>query len=211
MKAYPVSLDLTHCKVLVVGGGTVAHRKVCGVLDGGGCPDLIAPDLCPPLRALVEREGLCWKASRFAPGDTAGYTLVFAATDRREINAAVAREATTSGSLVNVVDMPGEGSFIVPAVLREGEVVVSLSTGGASPLFARVLRDRLRGVITPAIGRTAARLAELREEVHARWPGDETRRRSVWSSLITSEFLDAAAEGCDRDVEFRIAQCLSQS
>lgn len=209
--SYSVFLDLSCLRVLVVGGGTVACRKVTGVLEGGGRPELLSPELCPALAARAERRALRWERRPFAAGDTAGYALVFAATDRREVNAAVAREARAGGALVNVADAPEEGSFAVPALLREREVTVAVGTGGAAPLFARALRDRLRATITPGVGRTASRLARTRSEVHARWPEDESRRRALWKSLVTAEFLDAAIAGRDSDVEQQIARCLSRS
>jgi precorrin-2 dehydrogenase/sirohydrochlorin ferrochelatase len=208
---YPVLLDLARAPVLVVGGGAVALRKVEGLLEAGARPTLAAPELSPGVRALVEREGLTWRARPWRAGDAAGYRLVFAATDRPEVNAEVAREAEAAGALVNVADGPEASTFHVPAVVRQGEVVVALSTGGAAPLLARRLRERLEAVVTPGVGRAARRLTEVRAEIRARWPRDEARRREFWFELITPEFLDCAAAGQDEEVELRIIRCLSQS
>jgi len=91
-------------------------------------------------------------------------------------------------------------------------VVVAFSTGGASPLLARRLRERLaQTVVTPGLGRAARRLADVRAEVQARWAADSTRRRAFWFDLITPEFLDLAVAGRDEDVEQAIRRCLSQS
>lgn len=94
---------------------------------------------------------------------------------------------------------------------RRDDVVVALSTGGASPLLARRLRERLECVVTPGLGRAAGRLSALRGEVRERWPADEERRRAAWFHLITPEFLEAAIAGRDDEVEHRITACLSQS
>lgn len=208
---YPVLLDLRRCRVLVVGGGKVAARRVAGLLEVGGRPTVVAPELDPGLREAVEREGLTCHFRRYRPGDAAGFHLVFAATDRPEVNAAVAREAAEGGALVDRADAGGESSFHVPAVIRREEVVVALSTGGASPLLSRRLRERLEAVVTPGVGRAARRLEEVREEVRVRWPGDEARRRAFWFDLITPGFLDDAVAGRDEDVDMRISRCLSQS
>ncbi|MBV9774773.1 MAG: bifunctional precorrin-2 dehydrogenase/sirohydrochlorin ferrochelatase [Gemmatimonadetes bacterium] len=208
---YPVLLDLRRCRVLVVGGGAVAARKVAGVVEAGGRPTIVAPELAPELAALTEREGLPCHRRPYRAGDTAGFQLVFAATDRPEVNAAVAREAAEGGALVDRADAGGESSFHVPATVRRGEVVVALSTGGASPLLARRLRERLEEVVTAGVGRAARRLEELRDEVRVRWPRDEARRRAFWFDLITPEFLDDAVAGRDEDVDMRISRCLSQS
>ncbi|CAN5896197.1 MAG: bifunctional precorrin-2 dehydrogenase/sirohydrochlorin ferrochelatase [Gemmatimonadetes bacterium] len=209
--SYPALLDLRRLRVLIVGGGAVALRKAEGVLEAGGRPALIAPDVCAELGALVEREGLRWEARPYRAGDARSYHLVFAATDRREVNRQVAEESAESVALVNVADDPETSSFQVPATLRQGEVIVALATGGASPLLARRLRERLATVVTPGVGRAAARLRELRAELRARWPDDERRRRSLWFELVTPEFLDCAVAGQDEEVELRIARCLSQS
>lgn len=208
---YPVLLDLRRVRVLVVGGGAVATRKVEGVLEAGGSPTVVAPELSSRLGELVERVGLAWRPRSYEPGDAAGFGLVFAATDRPEVNARVAQEAEEAGALVNLAGAGPESGVHVPAVIRRGEVVVALSTGGASPLLARRLRERLEAVVTPGVGRAAGRLEEVRDEVRARWPDDEARRRAFWFELITPDFLDSAIEGRDEEVEARISRCLSQS
>jgi siroheme synthase-like protein len=209
--AYPVFVDVSRCRVLVVGGGAVAARKVRGLTDAGSRPEIVAPALDAGLRTDVERLGLAWHARPYAPGDARGSHLVFAATDDPAVNAAIAAEAEANGALANVAD-DGPGSiFHVPSAIRRDEVVVALSTGGASPLLARRLREALETVVTPGLGRTARRLALLRREVRARWPGDEARRRAFWFELVTSDFLDLAVAGSDEDVERHIERCLSQS
>lgn len=206
-----VMLDAARLSVLVVGGGAVATRKVRMVVDAGGRPEVVSPAVGDELREMVAAHGLVWHARPYVPGDARGRHLVFAATDRPDVNAAVAAEGEAERALVSLAD-DGEGSlFHLPAVLREGEVVVALSTGGASPLLARRLRDRLAALVTPGVGRAARRLAALRGEVQARWPGDERRRRALWFQLVTPELLDAAVAGRDEEVESRIARCLSQS
>lgn len=208
---YPVLLDAARLKVLVVGGGAVAARKARGVAEAGGRPEIVSPDACDELQALIERLRLVWHRRAYAPGDAAGRHLVFAATNRPDVNAAVAAEAEAAGALASVAD-DGEGSMVqVPAVIRRDDVVVAFSTGGASPLLARRVRERLESIVTPGLGRAARRLAAVREDVRARWPADEGRRRAFWFHLVTPELLDAAVAGRDEDVERRISACLSQS
>jgi precorrin-2 dehydrogenase/sirohydrochlorin ferrochelatase len=204
-------LDAARLNVLVVGGGAVALRKVRGLVDADARPEIVSPEVTDELRRMIDAHGLVWRRRPYAAGDVRGFHLVFAATDTAEVNAAVAREADEAGALVGVAD-DGEGSTLhVPSVIRRDDVMVAFSTGGASPLLARRLRERLEHVVTPGLGRAAARLADVRDEVRARWPADEDRRRAAWFSLVTPEFLDAAIAGRDEDVEHRIAACLSQS
>jgi siroheme synthase-like protein len=204
-------LDVSRLSVLVVGGGEVALRKVRGLVEAGALPDIVAPEVHPELLEIIREHGLTWHERPYAPGDGFESTLVFAATDSARVNRRAARLAAEDGALVDIVDDPRHSHFHVPATIRQDDVVVTVSTGGASPLLSRRLRERLEAVVTPGLGRAARRLAALRAEVHARWPQDEKRRRAAWFELVTPEFLDAAIAGRDEDVEHRISACLSQS
>ena len=211
MSAYPVMLDVARLRVLVVGGGAVAARKVASLVDAGGAPVIVAPELAADLRAAVEAHELTWFARAYRPVDVEGFHLVFAATNHAGVNEAVADDARRAGALVSRADEGGESDFQVPSHLRREQVVVAISTGGASPLLARRIGERLDDVVTAGLGRAAGRLAEARADVQARWAGDEARRRAFWFSLITPEFLDLAIEGRDEEVERAIARCVSQS
>ncbi|MDB4948876.1 MAG: uroporphyrinogen-III C-methyltransferase [Gemmatimonadetes bacterium] len=211
MSLYPIFVDAARCRVLVVGGGAVACRKVRGLLEAGARPEIVSPALSAELAGLVETHALVHHARVYQAGDALRRHLVFAATDSAEVNAAVAAEAEGDRALASVAD-DGEGSaFHVPAVIRRDGVTVALSTGGAAPLLAKRLRERLEDVVTEGVGRAARRLVALRTEVQARWPGDEGRRRAMWTSLVTPAFLDDAVAGRDAELETRIARCLSQS
>jgi siroheme synthase-like protein len=204
-------LDVARLRVLVVGGGAVAARKVASLVDAGGAPVIVAPEVSEELRAAVDGHALTWFQRAYRSVDVEGFHLVFAATNSAEVNAAVADDARRAGPLVSRADEGGESDFQVPSHLRREQVVVAISTGGASPLLARRIGERLDDVVTAGLGRAAGRLAEARADVQARWAGDEARRRAFWFSLITPEFLDLAIQGRDEEVERAIARCLSQS
>ena len=210
--AYPVMLDVARLRVLVVGGGSVAARKVAGLAQAGGRPAVVAPAVTDELRAMVERLRLVWHPRPYDPVDVDRHHLVFAATDDPGVNQRIADDARAAGALVSRAEEGGESDFHVPSHIRQKDVVVSISTGGASPLLARRLRERMMDtVVTPGLGRAARRLADVRAEVQARWAADQARRRAFWFELITPEFLDLAVAGRDDDVEQSIRRCLSQS
>jgi precorrin-2 dehydrogenase/sirohydrochlorin ferrochelatase len=210
--AYPVMLDVTRLRILVVGGGTVATRKVAGLVEAGGRPEVVSPAATDELRAIIRDAGLVWSERAYRTGDASSFRLVFAATDRAEVNQWVADDARAGGALVSRADEGGESDFHVPSHLRRDDVVVAFSTGGASPLMARRLRERMEAsLVTPGLGRAARRLADVRADVQARWADDESRRRAFWFELITPEFLDHAVRGRDDEVEQAIRRCLSQS
>ena len=146
---YPIFLThLADCRVVMVGGGAVAARKASGLLAAQAHITVIAPELAPALQAMHTAGQVTWHARRFEPEDVAGARLVFAATDDREVNAAVAEAARRAGALCNVADDPIAGDFHVPAVHRGQGAVLAVGTGGASPRRAVALRDRLANLLS---------------------------------------------------------------
>jgi cobalt-precorrin 5A hydrolase/precorrin-3B C17-methyltransferase len=144
MPVYPVFLtNLAAVQVVMVGGGQVAARKVAGLLAAAAQITVISPALVAALEELYTADRIRWLARPYQPGDLAGAWLAFAATDDRAVNAAVAQEAVQRGILCNVADAPEEGSFHLPAVYRQEEVVVAVGSSGLSPSRAKALRDRI--------------------------------------------------------------------
>lgn len=143
---------------MVVGGGGVASRKARGLLGSGADVTVISPEVTPELSEL----GVTVERRRYRPGDLAGFALAFAATDSREVNAAVAREAGERGILVNVADRPAEGDFALPSTLRRGGLQVAVSTGGASPALALRVRDALEWRFAPEWARIVERFGTAR-------------------------------------------------
>jgi siroheme synthase-like protein len=132
---------------------------------------------------------LCLSCGFYRQGDLADAVLVIAATNNPSINEAVWQEAEQRGCLVNVVDDPPHCNFIVPAIVRRGEVVVTVSTGGASPALARRLREQLETLIGPEYGELTALLAELRPVLQTRF-GDEEIRTQAAFRLVDSDLAD---------------------
>ena len=132
-------MDLSGRRCVVVGGGAVANRKARKLLQARAEVVVISPEILPELASVATE----LHQRRYEPGDLAGAYLAFAATDSREANAAVAREAKERGVPVNVADLPSEGDFALPSTLRRGGLQVAVSTGGASPTLARRIRAEL--------------------------------------------------------------------
>ncbi len=153
---YPIFLDLSGRRCVVVGGGEVASRKARKLLQARARVVVISPEIQPDLESVaVEVHRRFYKE-----GDLEGAYLAFAATNSREANAAVAREAKERGIPVNVADRPSEGDFALPSTLRRGRLQVAVSTGGASPALARRIKDELEESFGPE-------WAALVEELHA--------------------------------------------
>ena len=142
---YPIFLDLSGRRCVVVGGGEVANRKARKLLQARAHVVVISPEIAAELESVAVEV----HSRPYEEGDLEGAYLAFAATDSREVNAAVAREAKEHGIPVNVADRPSDGDFAVPSTLRRGGLQVAVSTGGASPSLARKIKDELEGIFGP--------------------------------------------------------------
>jgi len=199
MKVYPICLiGLKGRRAVVVGGGAVAARKVAGLLEADARVTVISPILAPELESLVAAGRITPVKRPYRPGDLDGAFLVIAATDDATVNQAVWQEAERRRCLVNVVDDPTHSNFIMPAVVRRGEVTIAISTGGASPALARRLRERLEALIGPEYGELARLLAELRPELRAHHPEERARREAAFR-LVDADLLEVISrEGVDQ-------------
>jgi precorrin-2 dehydrogenase/sirohydrochlorin ferrochelatase len=161
MPGYPVIFDLVGCLAVVVGGGTVGRRKVAGLLAAGARVRLISREAVPPS---------CWHEAvelhlrPFHPDDLDGAALAFAATGDADIDAAVLAAARARGVPANLAAQPEAGDFTLPAVLRRGDLLVAVATGGRAPALAAALRDRLANELGPEWALVAEIAARLRTE-----------------------------------------------
>lgn len=145
MADFPITLQLSNQLCVVVGAGAVGQRKLAGLRRAGARIRLVAPD-APPSLATPDLE-LCRRP--YHPDDLNGASLVFAATNDRALNAAIAWQARAAGLLVNVADAPEEGNFTLPALARQGELTIAVSSGGASPALSALVRDLLSKELGP--------------------------------------------------------------
>ena len=162
---YPVFLNISGRKCVVVGGGQVALRKVKVLLEHGADVKVISPDPCPELVQLVGSGEIRVLAKEYQPGDLKKAFVAIAATDDSEINQRVVTEARKGAVLVNVVDDAENSDFIVPSYLRRGEVTVAVSTSGRSPALARKIRSRLEKELGDEYALLALLINDVRAEV----------------------------------------------
>lgn len=192
MGYYPIALDLTDRPVVVIGGGPVAERKVEGLLTAGATVTVVSPTLTPRLTDLSRAGRIRHEARAYAAADLAGKALAFVATDDPRVTEAVARDARAAGVLVNAADDPAHCDFILPAVLRRGELVVAITTGGASPALARAVRERLEAVITDVDAELLALAAEVRREARA---GSAAPDAAAWHEALGDDLRRLVADG----------------
>ena len=171
MKQYPVNLDVERRKCVVVGGGKVAEKKVLGLLECGAEVNVISPHLVANLKELSDKRVIKYLKRAYKPGDLKGAYLVVASTNSHKVNRRVGEEARRLGILVNVVSAPSLSDFSVPAVLRRGEFMLTVSTSGKSPALSRRLRMELEEAFgdeyeafTEILGRIRKRFRDISPE-----------------------------------------------
>lgn len=183
MDYLPIFLKLEGQRCLVVGGGEVAARKVNALLRAKGKVSVVSPELGAELTTLADAGRIGFSRKGFEPGDLDAIHLVISATNQRAVNESVAAAARQKGIPVNVVDCPELCSFIFPALVDRYPVVIAVSTGGASPVLARLVRARLEAALPAAYGRLAKLAEACRQRVKTAIP-DATRRRRFWESTL---------------------------
>ncbi|GAB6153521.1 bifunctional precorrin-2 dehydrogenase/sirohydrochlorin ferrochelatase [Desulfosporosinus burensis] len=143
---YPIFMDLNTLPVLVVGGGSIALRKVQTLLHHGALVRIVSPSLVRELKELIDEKTCFWAEKNYSTEDIQDAMLVFSCTEVDEVNAQVSRDAKAHYRPVNVVDDPVKCSFIVPSIMERGDLKIAVSTGGSSPIVARQVRAELETV-----------------------------------------------------------------
>jgi uroporphyrin-III C-methyltransferase/precorrin-2 dehydrogenase/sirohydrochlorin ferrochelatase len=186
MRYFPLFADLQGRRVLVVGGGAVAERKVRLLLEAGARVTLVAPVATDWLQAAA---GVEVHFDRFRPQHLDGVVLAIAATDDASVNAAVAAAGRDRNVLVNVVDVAHLSSFIVPAIVDRSPLVIAISTGGVAPVLARLVRERLETLVDGSFGQLAGLLERWRVRIKAQLPGVTARRR-FYETVVRGRVAD---------------------
>jgi precorrin-2 dehydrogenase/sirohydrochlorin ferrochelatase len=190
---YPAILLLEGRLAVVIGGGQVAQRKVKTLLDAGAKVRVVAAEVTKGIRKHAERGEIELVERRYERGDLAGSAAVVAATDDEEVNRAVFAEATESGIPVNVVDNVSLCTFIAPSIVRRGDLVVAISTGGNAPALAVRIRERMEKEFGEEYARFLALMGELREQVAV--AGDQDERAKAWYRVVDSDVMDLVRAG----------------
>ncbi|MBN1609095.1 MAG: uroporphyrinogen-III C-methyltransferase [Polyangiaceae bacterium] len=193
----PVTLRLESRQCLVVGGGDAAAHKVSLLIGAGAAVRVVATELCAELRLLLQTGRIGHEVRPFCPEDLVGCALVIAATDDEALGRQVSQLARATGLPVNVVDHPELSSFVMPSVLDRSPLTVAISTGGASPMLARLLRARLETLVPSAYGRLAALMQSVRDPVRHRFP-DVRERRRFWESVLSGPIAEMIFAGQDQ-------------
>ncbi len=209
VRYYPLFMDLAGRPCLVVGAGAVAARKACSLLDCGARVTVVGVHPAAAFRALARR-GLLVRERRFRTSDVGGQALIIAATDERAVNAVVSAAARRKGIPVNAVDDPAHCSFLVPAVVRRGDLTVAISTGGRSPAAARLVKQR----ISEILGDEYAALVRLLGAQRGRMKGTvkgQGARAVAWKRMIDEGVLESLRSGDRKGATATVRRCLADA
>lgn len=197
MDFLPIFLDIREQPCLVVGGGEVAARKSALLLRAGARVTVLSPALSAAFDADLAAARITHLAAGFRDQDLEGYAVAIAATGDQAVNRAVAAAARARRIPVNVVDQPALCSFILPSIIERSPLIVAVSSGGASPVLARLLRARLESLIPAGYGRLAALAGAFRDRVKARFRPPERRR--FWERVLQGPIAELVLSGRDEE------------
>ena len=168
MGFYPIFVEMQGRRVILVGGGKVAHEKISKLVDAEAAVTIVAPELIPAVREYVESGCASLIEREYRSGDVGGFEVVMIATDDGEVNRAVADEARAAGIWVNAADDVTNCDFILPSLVKRGNIAIATSTGGTSPALARWLRERMEEFLTDDVVALGDLLAEVRVQARER-------------------------------------------
>lgn len=209
MDFLPIFMNVRGRDCLVVGGGEVAARKVGLLLEAGAHVSVVAPRLGPTLARQADAGVFSHRPERFGEADLAGMALVIAATDDEAVNRQVSELARARGLPVNVVDNPELCSFVMPSIIDRSPVQIAVSTGGASPVLARLLRARLESAIPSTYGRLAALVNDFRDAVKARFT-DVNARRGFWEGVLQGRIAEQVFAGKEEQAREELEAAIAQ-
>lgn len=207
MNYFPLLLNIEYKKVVIIGGGHVARQKAEALLPAKAEIIVVSPDVTEQLQPYIDEGLITWHQKTFEPADVDDAALIFAVTEKEEVNDAV-EEAAQHWQLVSRADAKGRVDFINPAVVRRGDFIVTVSTSGASPGLTRKVKNELLEQFGNHYAEYTAFLKDARRQIIEKFSGDE--KRALMAELLEPELLqwmeEGQAEKCQAWLKQRIGE-----
>lgn len=200
MSFYPIFVQLEGKKVVVVGGGNVAHRKVLALLECGAAIYLAGRELVPELEQMVEKKEIHFLGHEFKDEYLNNAFIIIAATDDKDLNHHISTCAREKGVWVNAVDQPPDCDFIVPSILKRGDLQIAISTSGKSPALARKIRKSLEAQFGQEYETFLAMMGRLRKMVLSLGLPQEENSR-IFQKIVDADLLENISDGFPRVLE----------
>jgi precorrin-2 dehydrogenase/sirohydrochlorin ferrochelatase len=186
---YPIFLNLESKRAVVIGGGSVAARKILGLLDAKARLVVVAEHIDDALKTSCKNTNTEFVEAKYSKDYLVGATIAFAATNSQKLNEQIYKDCQQLDVLCNVVDNPGLCDFFAPAVIRKDDLQIAICTEGSYPAYAGHLRQKLEEIITPQHGEFVTELEKLRgkvfEQIH-----DDNKRKTILGILAGDEAFE---------------------
>jgi len=196
MAFYPVNLNISNRRCLVVGGGSVAARKIESLLVSDAAIRVVSPEVCEKISDMADSGRIEWIQRTYQERDLAGVFLVFAATNQPTVQEMIANQAKQAGVLLNSADSPDQCDFHVPAKIRRGDLLIAVSTGGSSPALSARIKDRLYIDFGPEYATLVELLAQIRRQVVGGMR-ESIENRQLFQRLLEHTLESVLPEGID--------------
>ena len=209
MDYFPVFLDIKQRRCLLVGGGDVATRKGRLLAKAGAILRVVAPQISPELRDLVQQCQGEIHLREYQASDVDDCVLAIAATDIDSLNQIISEDAKAKNIPVNVVDSPALCTYITPAIIDRSPLVIAISSGGESPVLARLIRAKLETLIPNSYGVLAQFASRWRERIKNRF-ADTDQRRRFWEKILQGPAAELVFNGQDAQADKLLSDAIQQ-
>ena len=210
MVFYPINVNIADRLCLVVGGGAVAVRKIESLLQSRARIRVVSPEARGKISALAAVGAIEWLRREYRGGDLEGVFLVFAATSQPAVQQQIAEQAKKAGVLLNSADSPDQCDFQVPAKIRRGDLLIAVSTGGASPALSAQIKHRLYLEFGPEYGDLVELLARIRRHVVDRSGLSETNKE-LFEKLLEEPLAEMIRAGQWEKIRSRLEAILPET
>ncbi len=183
MAYFPMLIDMSNLKVLVIGGGAIATEKLEKLIDFTTNITVISIEVEERAKELIDRYGLTLEKRAYAKGDIDGFDIVIVATDTIELHKAIYEESRGSKTLVNSVDDTQYCDFIFPSYVKRDDLTIAFSTGGSSPAFAKELRRYIEKIIPQNVGYFLKEMKNLRKTM------PKGKKRMAYFEMLVKEYF----------------------
>lgn len=209
MRYYPISLDVQNRHCLVVGGGSVGARKISTLLDCGASVTVVSPRISAKLNELAKKTTLIIKKKPFQFSDLKDKFLVIGATDNQELNQQIHAEAERLGILCNIADRPEACNFILPSIVKKGDLVIAISTSGSSPAFAKKLRKDFEKQFGNEYAVFLELMGAIRKKLLAKDHKPEVHK-PLFEQLINRGLVEMIKDSRNKDINLLLHEILGE-
>ncbi len=210
MNYLPIFYEIKDKPCIVVGAGGIAARKADLLFKAGAKVTVISPILGQEMTRFKEQSKILWVKRTYSEGDLADAVLVIAATSDKKVNEQVSAEASALKIPCNVVDNQDLCSFIMPSIINRDPVQIAVSTGGTSPVLARLIRTNLESCTPSAYGKLASLVDNYRNDVKSTFPKVEERRK-FWESILEGPVAEHVFAGRNDEARNLLEKLISEA